>query len=154
MVLLDDPLSAVDPRVGRVLFSECIGPGSLMAGEPLPSAAQRRAGAQRRFAPAAPLRCRRIAAGVGATGAPAHCAAGATRVLVTHQRQYLPACDEVLVLRAGRIAHRGTYQELAEQGVPDVLGVEGAQSTRANHQCRWAPEEEERTATSGAVGQQ
>lgn len=30
--LLDDPLSAVDPRVGRVLFQQCIGPGGLMAG--------------------------------------------------------------------------------------------------------------------------
>ena len=31
--LLDDPLSAVDPRVGRILFKECIGPGGLMDGE-------------------------------------------------------------------------------------------------------------------------
>lgn len=29
-MLLDDPLSAVDARVGRVLFGECIGPGGLM----------------------------------------------------------------------------------------------------------------------------
>lgn len=28
--LLDDPLSAVDPRVGRHLFSNCIGPDGLM----------------------------------------------------------------------------------------------------------------------------
>lgn len=32
VVLLDDPLSAVDPRVGRVLFDECIGPSGLLAG--------------------------------------------------------------------------------------------------------------------------
>jgi ABC transporter len=32
VVLLDDPLSAVDPRVGRILFSECIGPGGFMKG--------------------------------------------------------------------------------------------------------------------------
>lgn len=32
--LLDDPLSAVDPRVGRILFDQCIGNGGLMAGEP------------------------------------------------------------------------------------------------------------------------
>jgi len=30
--LLDDPLSAVDPRVGRILFQRCIGPGGLMDG--------------------------------------------------------------------------------------------------------------------------
>ncbi len=30
IALLDDPLSAVDPRVGRTLFRECIGPGGLM----------------------------------------------------------------------------------------------------------------------------
>jgi ATP-binding cassette, subfamily C (CFTR/MRP), member 1 len=40
-----------------------------------------------------------------------------TRVLVTHQLQYLPAADEVLVLREGRIAERGTYAELAARGV-------------------------------------
>lgn len=44
--LLDDPLSAVDPRVGRTLFERCIGPGGVMA--------------------------------------------RSTRLLVTHQRQYLP----------------------------------------------------------------
>ncbi len=32
VALLDDPLSAVDPRVGRVLFDKCIGPAGLMAG--------------------------------------------------------------------------------------------------------------------------
>ena len=28
--LLDDPLSAVDPGVGRALFDKCIGPGGIM----------------------------------------------------------------------------------------------------------------------------
>lgn len=31
--LLDDPLSAVDPRVGRILFDQCIGNSGIMAGE-------------------------------------------------------------------------------------------------------------------------
>ena len=31
--LLDDPLSAVDPRVGRILFNQCIGNSGIMAGE-------------------------------------------------------------------------------------------------------------------------
>lgn len=30
--LLDDPLSAVDPRVGRILFDQCIGNNGLLAG--------------------------------------------------------------------------------------------------------------------------
>lgn len=30
--LLDDPLSAVDPRVGRILFDKCIGPKGILAG--------------------------------------------------------------------------------------------------------------------------
>lgn len=29
-MLLDDPLSAVDPRVGRILFNECLGPQGIM----------------------------------------------------------------------------------------------------------------------------
>eukprot|EP00879_Flechtneria_rotunda_P029236 GHRR01031537.1.p1 GENE.GHRR01031537.1~~GHRR01031537.1.p1 ORF type:complete len:142 (+),score=11.70 GHRR01031537.1:375-800(+) len=31
--LLDDPLSAVDPRVGRILFNQCIGPEGVLAGD-------------------------------------------------------------------------------------------------------------------------
>ncbi len=30
--LQDDPLSAVDPRVGRTLFERCIGPAGVMCG--------------------------------------------------------------------------------------------------------------------------
>ena len=48
VALLDDPLSAVDPRVGRQLFERALGPRGLLA------------------------------------------EVGATRLLVTHQRQYLP----------------------------------------------------------------
>ena len=32
--LLDDPLSAVDPRVGRILFDKCLGPGGMMEVSP------------------------------------------------------------------------------------------------------------------------
>ncbi len=34
--LLDDPLSAVDPRVGRTLFDKCLGPGGIMQARTLP----------------------------------------------------------------------------------------------------------------------
>ena len=35
---------------------------------------------------------------------------------VTHQLQYLPHADHVLVLDSGRIAARGSYAQLASQG--------------------------------------
>ena len=40
-----------------------------------------------------------------------------TRVLVTHQLQYLPAADQVVVLRDGCLAEQGGYQELLARGV-------------------------------------
>lgn len=43
------------------------------------------------------------------------CMQGCTRLLVTHQRQYLPACDRVLVLRAGCIIADGSYELLRSQ---------------------------------------
>ncbi|KAK2076831.1 hypothetical protein QBZ16_005057 [Prototheca wickerhamii] len=46
-----------------------------------------------------------------------------TRVLVTHQLQYLPAADQVLVLEGGRIAAQGTHAELVEAGI-DFRGFE------------------------------
>lgn len=71
VVLLDDPLSAVDAHVGRHLFEKCI--KGVMA--------------------------------------------GSTRILVTHQLQYLPAADEVVILNEGRIVDRGSYSELVGRGV-------------------------------------
>ena len=81
VALLDDPLSAVDPRVARVLFDECLGPAGVMAGR--------------------------------------------TRLLVTHQRQFLPACDRVVVLRAGRVFADGCFADLARLGLPELAGSEG-----------------------------
>ena len=36
VMLLDDPLSAVDPNVGRTLFTKCIGPNGIMRHGPTP----------------------------------------------------------------------------------------------------------------------
>ncbi|KAI8818466.1 P-loop containing nucleoside triphosphate hydrolase protein [Fimicolochytrium jonesii] len=69
MLLLDDPLAALDARVGRQLFDETI------CGAPLK---------------------------------------GKTRVLVTHQLQYLPAMDLVVVMEAGRIVQKGTFDALMQ----------------------------------------
>ncbi len=42
---------------------------------------------------------------------------GKTRLLVTHQLQYLPDADVVVVMEGGRVQHVGSYQELTARGV-------------------------------------
>ncbi|XP_017337542.1 multidrug resistance-associated protein 4 isoform X1 [Ictalurus punctatus] len=50
-----------------------------------------------------------------------HCICGIlkkkTRILVTHQLQYLKAADHILVLKEGHIVVQGTYKELLRSGV-------------------------------------
>jgi ABC-type multidrug transport system fused ATPase/permease subunit len=43
-------------------------------------------------------------------------AAGRTTLLITHRLVGLEAADEILVLRAGRIAERGRHHELMQMG--------------------------------------
>ena len=43
--------------------------------------------------------------------------ASSTRILVTHQLQFLPSADLILVLAGGRIANAGTYSALTAAGV-------------------------------------
>ncbi|XP_032233715.2 ATP-binding cassette sub-family C member 4 [Nematostella vectensis] len=64
--LLDDPLSAVDAKVGSHLFKECI--------------------------------CGALTNKV--------------RILVTHQLQYLKHADSIIVLSDGKIAQKGTFQDM------------------------------------------
>jgi len=47
--------------------------------------------------------------------------AGKTRILVTHQVQFLPSADLVVVLEAGRIAAMGSYEELSGKGSDSAL---------------------------------
>lgn len=72
IVLLDDPLSAVDPKVANVLFHQAI--------------------------------CQYLS--------------NTTRVLVTHQVQFLSSSDvsKIIVLDDGAIAAMGTYEELRDDG--------------------------------------
>ena len=77
VVLLDDPLSAVDAHVAVHLFDECI---------------------------------------AGPEGAPGSLG-GRTRVLVTHHAKVLPSCDVVVVVKDGRVAAKGTYDDLVAQGI-------------------------------------
>ncbi|XP_020629411.1 multidrug resistance-associated protein 4-like isoform X2 [Orbicella faveolata] len=69
--ILDDPLSAVDVRVGRKLFDACI------------------------------------------NGIIQEC----PRILVTHQLQYLRNATEILYLEEGKIRSRGSYTDLASEGI-------------------------------------
>uniref|UniRef100_A0A671K4Z4 Multidrug resistance-associated protein 5-like n=1 Tax=Sinocyclocheilus anshuiensis TaxID=1608454 RepID=A0A671K4Z4_9TELE len=70
VLLLDDPLSAVDAHVGSHLFHSAI----------------RRAAKSR------------------------------TVIFVTHQLQFLPECDEVVLMKDGQIAEHGTHVQLMEKG--------------------------------------
>jgi ATP-binding cassette subfamily C (CFTR/MRP) protein 1 len=65
IVIMDDPLSAVDPHVCKAIFDDCI--AGIMAGR--------------------------------------------TRVLVTHQVQFLPSADHIIVMDHCRIVFQGTYAE-------------------------------------------
>ncbi len=42
---------------------------------------------------------------------------GTTRVLVTHQLQYLPYVDQIIVLKKGEIVEMGTYEQLMSHGL-------------------------------------
>ncbi|CAD7702664.1 unnamed protein product [Ostreobium quekettii] len=45
---------------------------------------------------------------------------GSTRLLVTHQRQFLPLCDRVIVLRCGEIVANGPWRDLQNQGFDEL----------------------------------
>ncbi|CAH8572668.1 unnamed protein product [Dicrocoelium dendriticum] len=75
LLLLDDPLAAVDARVASHLFEHCI--------------------------------CGMLS--------------NRLRVLVTHQHHLLPKVDKIIVMKEGRIAHFGTYNQLLDQGVDFAL---------------------------------
>ena len=95
VVLLDDPLSAVDAHVGKHLFRHVLGRRGILA--------------------------------------------GATRVLVTHQTQFLPLADQIIVMEAGCVAHTGTYPQLREAGV-DLTALKGEQhnSLENDEEVDWA----------------
>ena len=89
--LLDDPLSALDAKVGAKLFWQCL---------------SREAG---------------IVNGAGADDSLNTSSKRATTLLVSHQKQYLAHCDRIIVLRDGRVAAVGTFDELFAAGIPEVV---------------------------------
>ena len=83
LVLLDDPLSAVDAHVGKNLFDQCF--NSLMK--------------------------------------------KSARILITHQMQYLPKCDRIIILKqdeqgVSSIVQEGTYEELLSEGLDFTALIE------------------------------
>lgn len=88
--LLDDPLSALDAKVGAEVFGRCLSHECGIVNGPR-------------------------------GGGPMESSRGkATTLLVSHQKQYLGHCDRIIVLRDGRVAALGTYDELSAAGVPEV----------------------------------
>ncbi|CAL8127066.1 unnamed protein product [Orchesella dallaii] len=82
VVLMDDPLSAVDARVSSHIFDKCI----------------------KRYLK------------------------GKLRILVTHQLQYLPQADHIVILSSGQVVAQGSYKELLEQGIDFVSLMEGGEN--------------------------
>ena len=44
-----------------------------------------------------------------------------TRLLVTHQRQFLPLCDRIVLMSEGRIAAIGTWSELEKHPILAII---------------------------------
>jgi ABC-type nitrate/sulfonate/bicarbonate transport system ATPase subunit len=124
VALLDDPLSAVgvlwlrllslsvlilwcvvcaDVHVGKHLWEHCVKVGTAV-GYPLP----------RWLAHCLSCCCVLVGVLQGAL-------AGKTRLLVTHQLQYVKDCDRIVVMQGGMIAHQGSYDQLIAAGV-DLAG--------------------------------
>ena len=81
--LFDDILSALDPRVGRSVFNNCI----------------------------------------------RHALQGKTRVLVTHQLQYLNQVDHVIVVSNGTVVEQGSFDDLVSSGGELTRLLSNAQTT-------------------------
>uniref|UniRef100_A0A9J8AGT6 ATP-binding cassette sub-family C member 5 n=1 Tax=Cyprinus carpio carpio TaxID=630221 RepID=A0A9J8AGT6_CYPCA len=90
VLLLDDPLSAVDTRVGSHLFHSAI----------------------------------------------RHTAKSRTVIFVTHQLQYLPECDEVVLMKDGQIAEHGSHVQLMEKG-RDYAALFNSVQQEVGYAARW-----------------
>lgn len=53
-----------------------------------------------------------------------HALQDSTRLLVTHQRQFLPYCDRILVLKHGAQKALGTYSELASSALTELTQLQ------------------------------
>ena len=108
VVLLDDPLSALDSRVGAAVFERCIAGSN---STPI-STDEKPTPAGSSPSPPPP-----------SSPSSSSMMAGKTRLLVTHARHYLPRCDRVAVVRNGEIVALGTPSELAGKKVPELVAA-------------------------------
>eukprot|EP00210_Caulerpa_lentillifera_P001049 g1012.t1 len=108
--LLDDPLSAVDPNVGRILFERCIsGVDGLMK--------------------------------------------NSTRLLVTHQKQFLPDCNRIILMNNGEIECIGTWNELASHHLlKDVDRINSSNENSVKHESNAEPKDEQITRPQSSTG--
>uniref|UniRef100_A0A8C1YLZ1 ATP-binding cassette sub-family C member 5 n=1 Tax=Cyprinus carpio TaxID=7962 RepID=A0A8C1YLZ1_CYPCA len=90
VLLLDDPLSAVDTHVGSHLFHSAI----------------------------------------------RHTAKSRTVIFVTHQLQFLPECDEVVLMKDGQIAEHGSHVQLMEKG-RDYAALFNSVQQEVRYAVRW-----------------
>lgn len=91
LYLLDDPLAAVDPKVARKIFDQCIGPRSLLCGK--------------------------------------------TRVLVTHQTQFLVEADQMILLTNGHIDELHIEQRSVDEPSNDTSEIDPSN----NKENDWIP---------------
>ncbi|KJH41098.1 ABC transporter, ATP-binding protein [Dictyocaulus viviparus] len=92
IILLDDPLSAVDSHVGKHIFDNVI--CKLLC--------------YIVFFSIFLYRISHITLSASTTGILSH----TTRILVTHGLHYLKYCDNIIVIKDGQISEMGTYHEL------------------------------------------
>lgn len=59
-----------------------------------------------------------------------HDLSGKTRILVTHQLQYMPLVDMIVVLKDGEIVELGTYEELMKVMLASVNRMKGTLTRR------------------------
>ncbi|UYV79409.1 ABCC2 [Cordylochernes scorpioides] len=90
ILLLDDPLSAVDSHVGKHLFQHVIGPEGILKNKVSPCIH-------------------------AVTMIESLLQIDKTRVLVTHNLACLPKVDRILVMAGGKIVEEGSYRQLLEK---------------------------------------
>ncbi|CAF3543801.1 unnamed protein product [Rotaria sp. Silwood1] len=85
LYLFDDPLAAVDAKVAKNIFDQCIGSHSFLCGK--------------------------------------------TRILVTHQTQFLVEADQIILLRKGHIDELGIEQPFVNKSSNDTLEIDPSNDT-------------------------
>jgi ABC-type transport system involved in cytochrome bd biosynthesis fused ATPase/permease subunit len=76
-----------------------------------------------------------------------------TRVLVTHQLQYLNAVDKIVVMKAGQISEIGTYDELmaAKGELAQLVNTHVKEAHDSAEAKKNAPADEKTAAANGTV---